>query len=312
MSCPFWLWPYLLSLEAPLVAVAWTWGLARLHGMPIMPGVLPGLGLCVWIVYVLDRVLDGVNQTDEVLDVRHEFHRRWRVQLLLAVGAGIGVVAWLALWVVPAALLWQCMALALLMLLYLAAYPATERKVIHRLLIYLSCLGAIYWVNVMPLPQGFKFTVALLIAGLLVLLIFRRLHERLTSTLTKDVAGGLLFALGCTAWIRFGNDGADLLGSLMELSLLSCLFISNLTGISTRGSQRRWLAAGAGTAVGMFCYVMSGALPQTMEPLAAACAIGLVMLLILDWKRKSLSAEAYRVWADLAVLLPVIYLWIRA
>lgn len=312
MSCPFWLWPYLLSLEAPLVAVAWTWGLARLHGMPIMPGVLPGLGLCVWIVYVLDRVLDGVSQNTEKLDVRHEFHRRWRWQLLLAAGAGSGVVVWLALWVVPAALMWQCLALALLMLLYLAAYPATERRKIHQLLIYLSCFGSLYWVNAMPLPQGLKFVTALLITGLLVLLLFRRLHERLSFALTKDVAGGLLFSLGCTAWIRFVNDGAELLGSLMELSLLSCLFISNLTGISTRSSQRNWLVAGAVTAAGMFWYARSGAVPQTMEPLAAAGGIGLVMLLVLDWKRKLLSAEAYRVWADLAVLLPVFYLWIWA
>ena len=60
---PLWLWPHLLSLEAPLVAVAWTWGLAKLHQMSIMPGVLPGLGLCVWIVYVLDRVLDGIHHS---------------------------------------------------------------------------------------------------------------------------------------------------------------------------------------------------------------------------------------------------------
>ncbi len=309
---PLWLWPHLLSLEAPLVAVAWTWGLAKLHQMSIMPGVLPGLGLCVWIVYVLDRVLDGIHHSLKPLDVRHEFHRRWRGLLLVAVGIALGILGWLALWVVPAALMWQCVALGLLMLLYLAVYPGTERKMVHRLLIQLSSFGAIFLVHAMPLSPAFKLVITLLILILLGLFYFKRLHERLTSALTKDVAGGLLFALGCTAWIRFANEGTDLLVSLVEFILLSCLFIANLTGISTRGSQFRWMAAGAGTVVGIFWQVRSGAMLPMMKTLATACGIGLALLLMLDWKRKALSAEAYRVWADLAVLAPVLYLWIRA
>ena len=76
---PFWLWPHLLSLEAPLIAMAWMLGLAHLNRVPVMPGVLAGLGLCVWMIYVLDRLLDTRGKADSELDARHRFHRRHRV-----------------------------------------------------------------------------------------------------------------------------------------------------------------------------------------------------------------------------------------
>ena len=53
-----WLWPHLLSLDAPLIAVLWQVLLTRDLGIHVSWGEPFVLALCVWSVYVGDRVLD--------------------------------------------------------------------------------------------------------------------------------------------------------------------------------------------------------------------------------------------------------------
>lgn len=95
---PFWLYPNLLSLDAPLVAVAWlhifakTW---RLGYLPWESSAILALG--VWVVYVADRVLDAsmLSGMPGGLQPRHQFHRRH--QRALGVGVGVAVLAALVL-----------------------------------------------------------------------------------------------------------------------------------------------------------------------------------------------------------------------
>ncbi len=311
-ASPFWLWLHLLSLEAPLVAVAWAWGLAHFHHLSIMPGVLPGLGLCVWIVYVLDRVIDGVGQSKEGLDRRHAFHRRWRWVLMILVVVASVWAGWLALWTVPSGLLWQCASLGVLMLLYLILFPAAGGGRFRWIVMPLTCLGTMSLAHTLPFSPAFQLLMIVLSVGILALLIFRSLHQRLMTALSKDVVGGLLFALGCLAWTSFSLEGGEALSGTIELLLLSVLFISNLTGISSRESQGRWLASGFGTVGGVLMLVFTGRISGSLGVLAGATAGGLVLLVLLNRKRETMSADAFRVWADLAVLVPVLGLLIRA
>jgi hypothetical protein len=76
-------WWHLLSLDAPTVAAVWAWFFARamrLH-MPIFPALLLALG--TWLLYVADRILDGLRK-DELLRERHHFHARHRTAFLVA------------------------------------------------------------------------------------------------------------------------------------------------------------------------------------------------------------------------------------
>ncbi len=57
----WWQWASALSLEAPIVAVAWQLTLAHLHGVRLFPSVVAILGLTVWWIYVLDRSLDALR-----------------------------------------------------------------------------------------------------------------------------------------------------------------------------------------------------------------------------------------------------------
>ena len=56
---PLWLYPNLLSLDAPLVAVAWLHVFARTWRLDYHPWeAYVTLGLAVWVIYVADRLLD--------------------------------------------------------------------------------------------------------------------------------------------------------------------------------------------------------------------------------------------------------------
>jgi hypothetical protein len=90
-----WLWPNLLSLDAPIVALLWQILFVRcFHGsLGMLPAAL--LAVAVWLVYVADRTLDAWRGSIE--QPRHEFYRRhWRAVLpvwIIALGAG-GWLAW--------------------------------------------------------------------------------------------------------------------------------------------------------------------------------------------------------------------------
>lgn len=90
---PFWLFPNLLSLDAPLVAVAWLYVFAKTWRVVYLPTTTYiSLGLVVWVIYVSDRLLDALTHggNSEKLEARHDFHRTHRkVFLVLAIIAGL-------------------------------------------------------------------------------------------------------------------------------------------------------------------------------------------------------------------------------
>src|ERR1700726_3693665 len=114
-----WLWPNLLSLDAPIVALLWQLLFVRcFHGsLGTLPAAL--LAVAVWLIYVADRTLDAWRGCVE--QPRHEFYRRhWRAVLpvwLVALGGG----AWLAWSRLPGPLFIEGAAVASGTGLYLAA-----------------------------------------------------------------------------------------------------------------------------------------------------------------------------------------------
>jgi len=89
-------WWHLLSLDAPTVAALWAWFFARamrLH-MPIFPALLLALG--TWLLYVADRILDGLRES-ELLRERHYFHARHRTAFLATASFLFLLLAWYVL-----------------------------------------------------------------------------------------------------------------------------------------------------------------------------------------------------------------------
>lgn len=76
---PWWLWPTVLCLDAPLVAVSWQSLLARQVGarLSLHHGAL--LAIAVWLAYVADRWIEGWRLTPRTVRTRrHYFYMRWR------------------------------------------------------------------------------------------------------------------------------------------------------------------------------------------------------------------------------------------
>jgi hypothetical protein len=66
-SHPWWLWPNVLALDAPAVAVTWQLFLASVAGVAVPVAASVVLVLVVWAAYLVDRGLDargGANRSD--------------------------------------------------------------------------------------------------------------------------------------------------------------------------------------------------------------------------------------------------------
>lgn len=85
---------HLLSLDAPTVAVVWTLLLARSSDVPLPRATAPAMFLAVWMLYVVDRLVDA-GGSGEVLERRHLFH--WKHRRLFLAGLSIAGVVFLAL-----------------------------------------------------------------------------------------------------------------------------------------------------------------------------------------------------------------------
>ncbi|MBB5352606.1 hypothetical protein HNR46_002854 [Haloferula luteola] len=95
---PWWLWPSLLSLDAPLVALAWLYMFASAWQVNFLPWPSYAvLGLAVWMVYVVDRLLDGrLSMADDpLLGRQHEFHARHRNKFKLGLLVALALELWL-------------------------------------------------------------------------------------------------------------------------------------------------------------------------------------------------------------------------
>lgn len=88
-------WWHLLSLDAPTVAALWSLFFVRamhLH-LSLLQALLLPLG--TWLLYVTDRILDGLRQSHAgLLRERHHFHARHRAAFLLAASFLGILLAW--------------------------------------------------------------------------------------------------------------------------------------------------------------------------------------------------------------------------
>jgi energy-converting hydrogenase Eha subunit A len=84
---PWWLYPNLLGLDAPLVAVAWLYVFAKTWRLGYHPWeAYVSLGLVVWVIYAFDRLLDAslMGEGNPAMEMRHRFHWRHRKWFRLA------------------------------------------------------------------------------------------------------------------------------------------------------------------------------------------------------------------------------------
>ena len=89
-AIPWWLWPNVLNLDAPLVAVVWQEMFARVVGAQLGAEHRWLIFLAVWQVYFVDRWLDS-RRDPKIQTDRHRFHGR-----IGAIGWGVEAAAFVA------------------------------------------------------------------------------------------------------------------------------------------------------------------------------------------------------------------------
>jgi hypothetical protein len=99
-ATPWWLWWNLLSLDAPTVALIWAVVFARVAGIGLRAASALALVLAVFLIYVVDRLLDGwADANGAAWQERHRFCARHRRMLLASAGlAALGIVVLAASW----------------------------------------------------------------------------------------------------------------------------------------------------------------------------------------------------------------------
>jgi hypothetical protein len=275
---------HLLSLDAPTVAVTWCAAFLSVAGVPLtVPAAhwpVTFLCLATWLCYVGDRTQDARSCLEpSELRARHRFYGSWwhsrRSSLIALVSVAALACATAGLLRLSASLLVDYVALTVASLLYFA------------------------WVH----------------SG----------RERTTRVLAKEAAVAFIFALGCIlpAWsiaenaLRFQLAPAGALFAL--LCWLNCVAIERWEGRgviaphahpSTHWAARHLNAlliasALAAAALGVFRHTVGR--PTALAPYLA-CAF--LLLAALERYRLRLSVDSLRIFADVALLTPL--LWFAA
>ncbi|HEY1051992.1 MAG TPA: hypothetical protein VGE39_19615 [Prosthecobacter sp.] len=314
---PWWLWPHVLSLEAPLVAVLYQLMLMHVHGVTFTPMLHVGLGLACWVVYVLDRTLDTFGAKSEGgLDVRHAFYfRHRRVVLWLVLPVAAVVEFWLAFFVIPEGVLWQAAGLALLVALYLASFSAQGSRRSRDLLVMCAGLGAVLLISRLPASTGFRFVLSVMVLVVMVLSFLRQLDIRLGHFLPKEMNAALLFALGCTTSTRFFAMPDNLLQPVAECLLLALLFACNLHGISARerknhGSHGLLVGGTLGFTLLILWMTHNGLLEQSLRGPAWVALVALPLHAAVQLAGRRVSNEAHHVLSDLALIVALPLAWL--
>jgi cytochrome bd-type quinol oxidase subunit 2 len=280
---PLWLYPNLLSLDAPLVAVAWLHVFAQTWQLLYLPWVAyVSLGLTVWLIYVADRLLDVslLGGPSAKLEARHEFHNRHRKLFQITAIAAALVVLILAVTKMP---------------------------------------GALFEIFRQDAGVGLLPIGALLVAGFfgLSMLSSQQADE---VPHTKNILAGITFAFGTamTAHLfRREYESMDLLVS-REFVCFAVLCILNISAIDLWEHAERSadleIKASDELALTLPLMLLGAAAllyavfdsEQSARPFFYAILTGAALLYVLNRKRSQFSMDSLRVLADVALLIPVL------
>lgn len=92
-----WIWPGLLSLDAPIVAVLWLLLFSESLRVRVPATEIAVLAMAVWLIYVADRIMDSFRESEsEPLAPRHRFYREYRAAFVAPFCGILLLAAWMA------------------------------------------------------------------------------------------------------------------------------------------------------------------------------------------------------------------------
>ena len=276
MRFRWWLWPNVLSLDAPLVAVLWDLLFAQAFHARVSSAAVATLGLWVWVIYASDRVLDSFAPLVKVEPTRHQFYRRYRIEMapIIAVGAIT------ALWLTFAQLRFRLLLYGLPLGLLMAGYFA----IVH--------LGP-RWLNE-RWPK--ELAVAVLFGIGTLLPVAANLPNRAVLAPAAIPFGAILW-INIVAIDRWETESLTSRGAMANVMRRFCLsnYLVACSAIVTLAAIALILADYG-----------SGA-----DAVYLAIALSAILLGTLASLRGRFSGDALRVLADAALLSPLCFLWLR-
>lgn len=115
-----------MSLDAPVIAILWQVLLARSLAVNVSRGELLVLGLCVWLVYLADRILDALHPPVEGWEPARKAFYRDHLRAASAAGLTLAVaVPPLTFWLLDRATFFAGLLLTVPLFFYLAATHLT-------------------------------------------------------------------------------------------------------------------------------------------------------------------------------------------
>ena len=238
------------------------------------------------------------------------------LHLMPMVHAGLGLVVWI---IYVADRLWDTFRQPKAELDARHAFYRRHRVLFLALLMPLALAGAA-WIAVKEIPEGLLWQ-AVSLAVFVVLYFFIYVARLAPALMPRPHAAALLFALGCTAGIRFFSMPETWADPLLECAVLTLLFLSNLSALAAKeeedaGKPAHWHAAHptllGGNVLVMAAavyFIQKGRFDAVLLAPSVAVLAGLALMTILHRFRGKLGVEQHRVLADLAMVLPLPVVW---
>jgi hypothetical protein len=204
-ATPAWLWPNLLSLDAPLVALVWQDLAARSLGGPIRLAARIVLGLTVWAIYLADRLLDIRAANPPPDTSRHAFCRRHPRALTALLAAVLTLDALIAVIDLRRTVFFHGLAVAGCVAAYLSAFPMRnsgwEKQVLAALLFSTGVLLATGTAaGLMPLVMPGALFAALCLCNLILIELSERNRQHRLMWLAPIAVAAIALARPASAW----------------------------------------------------------------------------------------------------------------
>ena len=264
---------HLLSLDAPTVAVVWTWFVARATHIALPWTELAAMFIAVWLLYAADRLLDSRGLSADPftpgLERRHLFHHQHRVGFRLGIGA----------------------ACALLVVL-LPRLPVAEMQRYVLLGILLAGWFVVIHTGRRPLPK--EFVVGGFFAAAVFIPTVARDPWLRGMLVLPALLLGALCSLNCLFIFAWEHEGESEVGAHP----------------GTRLGGRVVLPAAVMTCLAGL--LASAFAPEPARGLLGACGVSAGLLGGLHLMRGRLEKTVLRAWVDAVLLTPLLFgLWVR-
>ncbi len=268
---PLWLWPNLLSLDAPAIAVLWQVLLARGLAAHTNRGEPVVLALAVWLIYIADRALDALRPSTAAWEPERKTFYRHHLR-----AASTGAIA-LALLIVP---------LAYLLLRRSAFYTG--------LVLAIPLLCYLITIHLLPLRWRAKWPRELAVAALFTSGTFAAIWAGNALRQHRLFAPTVIFSLLC--WVNCAV-------------IKSWEWQEGQSGLEQGpGNSTMWIARylfSVGLTISGLA-LSTGYLSLAPEGFSAAAFLSGIAFAALAFWRPRVSIDAVRVAADLALCTPLL------